>query len=210
MRRILTIAVAALAVAGGGAAIAPQSALAVHESICINAINSGMYNVITGSGTIRGTNADDVIIGSEGPDDIRGGNGNDVICGRGGGDYIDGGNGNDDLLGDRGGAEPGVDGVIGTGDEEDLLPEEYGPDGVGGADVIRGGNGNDRLWGDEANDDLDGGNGDDQLRGGAGDDWLDGRNGADLMDGMAGAADSCEGGNGVDTATNCEMMNRVP
>jgi len=182
----------------------------IHERTCIDAINSRNFNIIKGSCTIRGTNGNDVIIGSAGDDNISASNGNDVVCARGGNDRIDGGNGNDDRLGDRGGADPGPDGMIGTADDVDLLPEEYGPDGVGGVDTIAGSNGDDRLWGDEANDSLDGSNGNDQLRGGAGDDTLGGRNGNDFLDGMTGTADKCDGGNDTDTAANCEATRRVP
>src|SRR3954447_22801404 len=48
---------------------------------------------ISGSGTIAGTNGNDVIRGSDGPDTISGRNGDDVICGLGGADTLDGGPG---------------------------------------------------------------------------------------------------------------------
>jgi Ca2+-binding RTX toxin-like protein len=109
-------AVAAIALIAG-VMYGQRAALAVHEPICVNAINSGMYNVIVGAGTIQGTSGNDVIIGSAGNDVINAGSGNDVVCGRGGSDTINGGSGNDDLLGDRGDANPGPDGMLGTGDD---------------------------------------------------------------------------------------------
>lgn len=90
--------------------------------------------------TIVGTNGDDVINGTPGPDVIAGLNGNDIINGAGGDDIICGGNGSDVLDG-------------GTGD--DVL------EGGNGDDMISGGPGNDRLFGDR---------GDDVLRGDAGQD----------------------------------------
>jgi Ca2+-binding RTX toxin-like protein len=79
-----------------GVVFGQRSALAVHESICITAINSGMYNVITGSGTINGTSGNDVIIwGDGGNDDTSGSSGNDAIVGGGGNDDCSGGSGKD-------------------------------------------------------------------------------------------------------------------
>ncbi|WP_210481330.1 ExeM/NucH family extracellular endonuclease [Naasia sp. SYSU D00948] len=88
--------------------------------------------------TLRGTDGDDVLIGTSGvdvilglggDDTLRGGNAEDVICGGDGDDLIEGGNGADVLLG-------------GFGD-----------------DRLRGENGDDRLVGGPGDDDLDGGRG---------------------------------------------------
>jgi Ca2+-binding RTX toxin-like protein len=88
--------------------------------------------------TIRGTNGDDVLTGTDrrdvimglgGNDVIAGGNSEDVVCGGAGEDKVSGGNGNDLLLG-------------GLGD-----------------DSLFGGNGSDALVGGPGTDVLDGGNG---------------------------------------------------
>jgi hypothetical protein len=64
-----------------------------------------IVNVVTGSGTITGTNQSDLILGSPGAD---------TISGRGGADCILGGGGNDAINGNRGGGDvciggPGTD-----------------------------------------------------------------------------------------------------
>jgi hypothetical protein len=58
--------------------------------------------LITGSGTITGTEGNDLIFGSPGADDINGLGGNDCILGGGGDDIIDGGDGNDVCIGGSG------------------------------------------------------------------------------------------------------------
>ena len=113
--------VAIVATLAGALLVPAGSVLADHEDDCQLAFVSGNYTVITGSGTIRGTNGDDLIIGSAGPDNIRAGNGNDVVCARGGADTIDGGNGDDNLIGDRGDTDPGPDEVLGTDDDFRVL-----------------------------------------------------------------------------------------
>jgi len=50
----------------------------------------------------EGTNGDDIIYGTDGPDLINGGNGNDTIYGGDGDDCIRGGNGNDTIYGEGG------------------------------------------------------------------------------------------------------------
>lgn len=169
------------------ALLLPASVLAAHEDNCIAAFQSGQYNVIIGSGTINGTDGDDLIFGSAGPDTINGGNGNDVICGRGGSDILSGGNGIDQVIGDvcsRLGATAGAD----TCESITLSPT-----GDPGNDTVSGDNGDDRLavgggvWGDGGNDTVSGGNGDDTVFGNAGTDTCDGGRGTD-----AEPSNSCE------------------
>src|SRR5688572_29677993 len=55
---------------------------------------------IVGSGTIVGTQGDDVIVGGAEGDTILGLGGNDVVCGESGNDRLIGGRGDDVLIGD--------------------------------------------------------------------------------------------------------------
>lgn len=108
---------------------------------------------INGSGTIAGTNGDDVICGSAGDDDIDTGNGNDKVYAGAGDDNVMSGNGDDIILLEEGNdyAESGNGNDTVFGDE--------------GNDVILGENGGDILSGSEGTDEIDGGNGDDECGG---------------------------------------------
>lgn len=114
---------------------------------------------------LNGTNGDDVIVGTDGPNTINGGNGDDTICGMGGADIINGGNGDDWI---SGGA---------------------------GADIINGGTNSDTIYGDEGNDIISGDNAGDFLNGGSGNDIIDGGSGNDLCTNGGGNdwKISCEG-----------------
>ncbi len=61
-----------------------------------------LTNLITGTGTINGTNGNDLILGSSGVDTIEGRIGNDCILGGGGNDSINGGAGTDVCIGGPG------------------------------------------------------------------------------------------------------------
>lgn len=65
---------------------------------------AGIYvtTLVTGAGTIHGTEGNDLILGSSGADAIDGLGGSDCILGGGGGDSVDGGDGNDICLGGPG------------------------------------------------------------------------------------------------------------
>ena len=54
-----------------------------------------LRNIVSGSGTITGTNGNDLILGSAGDDTISGLGGDDCILGGDGNDRISGGDGND-------------------------------------------------------------------------------------------------------------------
>jgi Ca2+-binding RTX toxin-like protein len=143
---------------------------------------NGMVPIIVGTDgndSIYGTPGPDVIVGLGGDDRIYGKGGDDTICGNDGKDKIMGGRGNDFLEG---------------GDGDDVLRAGSGND------VLEGGIGNDRLNGERGNDALSGGDGDDVLRGDLGNDALDG--GDDR--------DKCSGGSGTDTAVACESTSGIP
>lgn len=78
---------------------------------------------------IVGTPANDVIIGTDGPETIDGGEGNDTICGLGGEDVLEGGFGNDKI---DGGDD--ADTIVG-----DIHSTTSGVDGDAGDDVLNGG-----------------------------------------------------------------------
>ena len=111
---------------------------------------------------IDGTDDDDVLIGSNGPDHSRGRGGNDVICGKKGDDHLEGGDGRDHLKGGRG---------------DDEL------EGDDGSDALRGGPGDDSLYGGDDDDHLSGGEGDDVLAGEGGRDALEGGTGCNICSG---------------------------
>lgn len=90
--------------------------------------------------TIVGTDGDDVIRGTAGPDVIVALRGKDRVLGRGGEDTVCAGVGADEILGG------------------------------GGADALSGGHGDDRSFGGDGRDGFFGGMGDDQHFGGSGDD----------------------------------------
>ena len=79
------------------------------------------------SGTIYGTDGDDVIVANGGNNTIYGFGGNDLICSGDGDDWVSGGYGKDKIDG---------------GAQDDTL---YG---TTGKDVLKGGSGNDALYGD--------------------------------------------------------------
>ena len=116
--------------------------------------------------TITGTNGDDDLKGTGGPDVICAGDGDDRVDGRGGDDVIFGGRGRDDLF-----AWNGDDRVSGgTGD--DLIFGMRGDDrlfGQDGADAVMDWLGQDLLLGGRAGDRLhaDDGHPNDRLFGGA-------------------------------------------
>jgi Ca2+-binding RTX toxin-like protein len=135
----------------------------VSEFTCM-----GMLATIVGTernDILNGTRGPDVIVGLRGNDVINGLGGDDIICGGLGLDSINGGDGDDKLLG---------------GNENDLI------DGAAGNDLIWGGTGWDRLIGGLGNDTVRGGIGNDRLFGGDGDDSLFGQEGLDRLDGGSG------------------------
>ena len=122
---------------------------------------------------IKGTNADDDLIGTSGNDKLIGKNGDDILVGAAGDDILNGNSGNDTLDGDSG---------------DDKLA------GNAGDDTLDGGSGNDRLQGNSGNDVLAGGAGDDDLKAGSGDDLA-----VYVASENDGATDRYDGGSGIDS-----------
>lgn len=71
----------------------------VKPSVCAGI---AVTNLISGAGTIIGTEGNDLILGSAGADEIYGMGGHDCIVGGGGDDLLDGGDGNDVCVGGAG------------------------------------------------------------------------------------------------------------
>ncbi len=123
-------------------------------------------------GTIRGTNGDDIIFGTDYSERIFARSGDDQICAFAGNDRIYGQRGEDTAFG--GG---GHDRLYGGNDNDTLV----------------GGSGYDRLYGQNGADQLDGGDQNDRLFGGRGNDSLEGGDGYDRLFGGR-DTDSCSGG----------------
>ncbi|WP_433201059.1 calcium-binding protein [Dactylosporangium sp. CS-047395] len=136
-----------------------------------------------------GTNGDDLIIGTSGPDRIYALLGDDVVCG---------GDGNDLIY-------SGVPTPDGEYTDRDHVDGENGSDEIhGGADqdVLRGGALDDVIWGDDESDTIYGGPGNDYiLCNGGPADWADG--GTHVVGG-APDVDGPLSGNG------CENLYNVP
>lgn len=93
----------------------------------------------------------------------------------------------------------GDDSICGTKGDDTIY-------GYGGNDKICGGFGDDTLYGGDGNDILQGGWGEDSMYGDDGNDTLKGGQCDDpAIDGGAGASDTCEGGQGADILSNCEL-----
>ncbi|MDX1669131.1 MAG: calcium-binding protein, partial [Limnobacter sp.] len=126
---------------------------------------------------LKGTQADDYIVGYLTADSLYGYAGTDYLYGAEGHDRLYGGSGDDFLFGeadnDRLYGHNGNDYLYG-GQGHDLLR------GGNGHDVLYGEAGNDRLYGDDGDDYLIGGDGNDRFYAGKGlGDWAEGGNGAD-------------------------------
>lgn len=142
-------------------------------------------DVAGGRAVIKGTGADDDIVGLPMRGRLAGRAGDDTLIGREANDRIDGGADDDALWGRHGG---------------DTLSGRDGRDrlhGEAGNDILLGGAGADRLWGGAGADLATGNRGDDMLDGGPGRDRLAGRQGADGLSG-GGGADRLDGGVGAD------------
>jgi len=190
-------------IVGAGTIIGTPGVDVIVGSAGVDIINGLAGNdVICGEGgndAISGDLGDDVLIGdgfdappfipSTGNNDDRlsGGPGNDRLAGLGGDDSMDGGSGNDELIG------------------------------MGGHDDINGGSGADTAFGGPLNDLIIGGSGADSLWGNYGSDVISGGSGNDVIDGdnplppppvlpfpPGTNNDTCSGGTGANTVTNCE------
>jgi Ca2+-binding RTX toxin-like protein len=159
--------------------------IAVATSMLAVALLSGLVvGSSSGAGSRTCLERRATILGTAGNDNIYGTNGSDVIAAGAGNDQIHGLGGDDYLCGE------------------------------GGRDIVTGGSGDDQLYGGQGGDALFGGSGDDFLSGGKGADQLEGGSGDDYLQGdgiVNSRGDSCDGGDGLDTALDdCESKRNVP
>ncbi len=90
------IIVSVVAAYAAGMVISPSSVDFISRTVTVDDLKpsacSGitLTNFVSGSGTITGTPANDLIFGSSGDDTINGGDGNDCIVGGGGTDVCNG------------------------------------------------------------------------------------------------------------------------
>jgi Ca2+-binding RTX toxin-like protein len=142
----------------------------------------------------NGTDADEVLTGTNQGDRINGFGGTDIIKGLLADDCLSGGNDLDKLTADAGNdqlAGGAGDDIMSGGDDNDAST------GGTGNDTVNGEAGNDRVAGDRGNDSLPGGVGIDLVAGGAGNDTVEGNAAADRLNGNAGR-DRMSGGSGND------------
>jgi Ca2+-binding RTX toxin-like protein len=167
------------------------------------------FDTVLNIENVRGSSADDTIIGDGNDNVIYASGGTDVIDGRGGNDTFDttATNSTVVVMLEFGTATNGVDATlegienVTTGNGADLV---IGDDAAnvlktgGGNDVSNGRAGDDSMDGGSGNDRLFGEEGDDTITGGSGNDLQDGGEGDDLLMGGSGA-DEMVGGEGTDT-----------
>lgn len=143
----------------------------------------GATNGQVGYVVIRGTAANDVLVGDsrnnevwgyEGDDQLSGGAGDDVLLGGAGADHLDGGSGNDTISYAGAIEDLRADLVSGTGRFGDAAGDVY----VSIENII-GGEGGDSILGSAASNHLDGRDGGDLIIGNGGADILTGGIGAD-------------------------------
>ncbi|MEM9063573.1 MAG: M10 family metallopeptidase C-terminal domain-containing protein [Pseudomonadota bacterium] len=161
--------------------------------------NEAEGDVLVSIENVRGSNFNDVILGSAGRNIILAGAGDDIVNTNGGNDVVHGEEGEDQLIGSNAaetfyGGE-GADVVDGGGGNDWIrytdatagvsvsLLDGEGFDGAATDQLIN----LEFLWGSDFDDDLAGDDGVNMIRGGAGDDTITGHGGNDILQGYDGA-----------------------
>ena len=152
---------------------------------------------------IKGSSANDTLIGDALDNILYGNAGNDYISGLDGNDSLYGGTGDDNIFGGR-----GLDYIEG-GAGADTIDSGAGNDtvyGGDGKDTINSGIGDDIVYGGAGNDVIDSGGQSDTVYGGAGDDHISTQGGDDTVYGGLGK-DSISGGTGADVIYGDDLNN---
>lgn len=155
--------------------------------------------------TVSGSEGDDQVVGSPGPDTLYGLGGGDMVLGLGSDDALNGGAGVDALMGDVGNdtlkGGTGIDTLLGDAGNDKLFGEEDSDtlEGGAGEDIMNGGDRFDVMHGNEDRDIMQGGPGNytDKLNGDSGNDDLYGGDGNDVISGDP-DSDVISGGKGDD------------
>jgi hypothetical protein len=191
----------------------------------------------SGSGwSLLGQAGDDILTGGSGDDYFQTGVGSDIVRGHGGSDRVgvfgrddepdvfSGGSGLDSISINqihRYSVSVTLDGVAndgGAGEQDQILPDFENVATYVGNDVLIGDADANLLDAGRGNDTIDGGAGEDDLRGGAGRDDIAGGSGRDAIHGGTqrdvfhttdGELDRIRGGNGYDTATDRDAIDRL-
>ncbi|MDR6667689.1 cadherin-like domain-containing protein [Rhizobium sp. 1399] len=175
-------------------------------------------DVLEGEGandSLFGGDGDDILLGQTGTDNLSGGAGNDVLSGGSDQDTVRGDDGNDTVAGDADRADDTYDGGTGIDTlDYSALAEvaeinlaagsasgtEIGADTIANFEIVRAGAGDDSVTGSAEAEELHGNTGDDHLCGGDGADLVKAGDGNDVVTGdLDCAADSYDGGDGIDT-----------
>ena len=146
----------------------------------------------TGDGPAVGTGANNLFMGTDGPDSFIGEAGDDLALGAEGMDSLVG-----DYVGDPTG-DFGDDTLVGGAGQDiltgDLAGNDMLKDSKGGDDTLRGGDGDDQIFGDGSNSMRNGAvGGNDRIFGGRGRDKISGDAAGDLRDGAKGGDDIIHG-----------------
>lgn len=180
----------------------------INADLGIGVITGAGRDEVTRVAGVGGSEADDILTGTDDFDNLDGFGGNDVVTGLGGDDFLNSGAGNDTMAGGDGRdtldlvtahAGPGLndDTLARSGAVVDMPAGTVtGGDDVGsdtftgfervgatlGNDILTGTAGNDELIAWDGTDILNGGDGDDFLSPGPDNDTVNGQSGADIVD----------------------------
>jgi Ca2+-binding RTX toxin-like protein len=168
-----------------------------------------------GNDSLFGGDGDDILLGQTGIDTLNGGTGNDFLSGGSDQDTVKGDDGDDTVAGDADGVDDSYDGGTGTDTlDYSALAEavainladgsasgiEIGNDTISNFEIVRAGASDDSVTGSAEAEEMHGNAGDDCLRGGEGADLVNAGDGDDVVTGdLDCAADSYDGGSGIDT-----------
>jgi Ca2+-binding RTX toxin-like protein len=223
---------------GGGRDVATFTGVSQERGYYVQgAHGNDSLSTDSGSGwSLLGQAGDDSLMGGSGDDYFQTGVGSDTVMAHGGNDRVavigradssdvySGGRGLDSIFINglqRNPVSVSLDGVAndgGPGEQDQILPDFESVATYGGNDVLIGDEDTNMLDAGPGNDTIDGGPGADELRGRSGRDDITGGSGRDALIGGTqrdifhttdGELDRIRGGNGHDTATDRDSIDRV-